>query len=141
MFKLSEACGTLRSVMAPLTSNTIAWVRSPILALIPIPAEVPCSTAIRSAQGVVKDFGVSLAQQYSKGLVEISQSSTGNGERDAHRVMDDYGLTLPIPMTDLQVDCEGNQLPTLRLRDWMSFILRHRPRGKHPAHLLETVPR
>ena len=86
-------------------------------------SEVPCSTAIRSAQGVVKDFGAELVRERSNGLLELARSSAANGERDAHRVMDEYGLTLPIPLCSLPVECEGNELPVLRLRDWMSFML------------------
>lgn len=90
-----------------------------------IPAQVACSTVIRSARGLVKDLGAQLAAEKSRGLVELSKASLKHAEHDCHKVMDSYGLTLPVPTVNLPTDREELRIPILRLRDWLTFVLRY----------------
>ena len=87
-------------------------------------AEATCRFTIRSARGVVADFGEKVAKQ-STGLLDLARCSEKNSERDAHRVMDSHGLGLPIPMTKLEVQISELDMQILRLRDWMQYILEH----------------
>ena len=85
-------------------------------------AEATCSSAVRSARGFVQDLGVEVARQ-SPGMVEVSRLPEKNAEERLHRVLDSFGLNLPIPETDLDVADPELRLPLLRLRDWVSFML------------------
>ena len=72
----------------------------------------------------MKDIGVQLANEKSKGLVELATSNLTHPEQECHRVMDSYGLTLPVSTVDLPARCDALRIPTLRLRDWFAFVLR-----------------
>ena len=87
-------------------------------------AEATCRSTIRSARGVIEDIGVETAKK-SSGLLNIARCSEKNSERDSHRVLDSFGLGLPIPMTDLNVNTTEIDMQILRLRDWMAYILEH----------------
>ena len=87
-------------------------------------AEATCRSTIRSARGVIEDIGVETAKK-SSGLLNIARCSEKKSERDSHRVLDSFGLGLPIPMTDLNVNTTEIDMQILRLRDWMAYILEH----------------
>jgi hypothetical protein len=70
----------------------------------------------------VADIGEDLAKK-SPGLVELAHCSEKNSERDTHNLLDKYGLSLPIPMTKLEVSTDEIDMQILRLRDWMGYIL------------------
>ena len=85
-------------------------------------SKATCRSTIRSARGLVADIGEDLAKK-SPGLVELAHCSEKNSERDTHNLLDKYGLSLPIPMTKLEVSTDEIDMQILRLRDWMGYIL------------------
>ena len=86
-------------------------------------AEATCVSAIRSARGLVNDLGADLAAR-SPGIVQVSKLSEAHSERGMHNLLDQYGLGLEIPFTQLPLDTDQNlDIPVLRLRDWASFLL------------------
>ena len=84
--------------------------------------------AIRTAKGVVDDTGP-VAASKSSGLSELARCREKDSERDGHRVIaKKYTLALPIRVTTLKkadgVTYPGD-LTVLRLKDWISFIVKH----------------
>lgn len=75
--------------------------------------------AIRTAKSVVEE------------VPEVAQSSVGalarchedHSERDAHRVSKRFGLTLPLPLTDILVG--GETVPFIKMTHWAEFLLQH----------------
>ena len=93
------------------------------LLVFPAFAKATCRSTIRSARGIVNDLGPVAAQQ-SRGLVLVSTCSEANSERDMHKVLDKFGLGLNIPFTQLPLRDKKVDIPVLRLRDWVSYLLR-----------------
>lgn len=58
------------------------------------------------------------------GIVEISRCSESHSERDVHSTLDKFGLGLQVPLTPLPLTNQQLDIPVLRLRDWVSFLLR-----------------
>lgn len=88
-------------------------------------AKAACRSSIRSARGLVADVGTTVAKNLSPGLLDMARCSQSNSERDTHRVLDSYGLALPIPLTKLDTKTDGCDVQFLRLSDWLTFILQH----------------
>lgn len=87
-------------------------------------AEATCSSAIRSCKGFVKDLGVEAARR-APGMVEVSRLPEKDAEERLHKVLDTYGLGLPIVESALDVGDPELRLPLLRLRDWVDFMLQN----------------
>lgn len=86
-------------------------------------AEASCAGVIRTARDVVADVGEEAAKK-SEGLVELSRKRPSNGERDCHRLMAKrYRLSLPVSKSILDVKDPALQLPIIRFREWMTFLL------------------
>lgn len=66
---------------------------------------------------MIADIGVEAAKK-SSGLLNIARCNEKKSERDSHRVLDSFGLGLPIPMTKLEVNTTEIDMQILRLRDW-----------------------
>ena len=87
-------------------------------------AEATCRSAIRTARNLVSDLGEKAGSV--RGLVDLAKCSETHSERDTHQLMvGKMKLSLPIPIHHVEgaVTENGEQLPTLRLRDWCKFIL------------------
>jgi len=52
----------------------------------------------------------------------LAQCSTKNSERDFHQIGKEYGLTIPVPLTDVQIS-KGVQIPVVLLSSWFRFLL------------------
>ena len=84
--------------------------------------------AIRTAKGVVDDIGLASASK-SGGLTELAMVSENHSERDGHHVIaKKFNLSLPLKTTTLMkapgINYPGD-LTVIRLKDWMTFIVRH----------------
>ena len=64
------------------------------------------------------------AGKKSPGLLQVAKLPEKDAEERLHRVLDTFGLSLPIPETELKVDDPEVRLPVLRLRDWVDFMVR-----------------
>lgn len=80
--------------------------------------KVPCSVAIRSAQAVLEE----VPEASSSSIAALGRCDRRNPERAVHRVADRYKLSLPIPMT--HVDVGEHRIPVLMMSDWARWILR-----------------
>lgn len=85
------------------------------------------ASAIRTARGVVEDFGEEAVASSSGGLVELSQCRLGNSERDGGRVIrKKFGLALPIEFSTLKktagISYKG-ELAMLKLKSWLAYIV------------------
>ena len=52
----------------------------------------------------------------------LAQRSEKNAERDVHKIGKDYGLTVPVPLTDVTIS-KGVQIPVVLLSSWFKFFL------------------
>ena len=96
-------------------------------------AEASCASVVRSARAVVADVGERAASK-SAGLIELSNRSERNAERDCRTLLTKkHGLALPIPQSrlDTRGEGEGEDVPVLHFRDWCNFSVN----GNH-THLL-----
>ena len=96
-------------------------------------AEASCASVVRSARAVVADVGERAASK-SAGLIELSNRSERNAERDCRTLLTKkHGLALPIPQSrlDTRGEGEGEDVPVLHFRDWCNFLVN----GNH-THLL-----
>ena len=74
---------------------------------------------MRVARDVVSDIGEAAASS-SGGLRALASLDERHAERDSHRLMaNQLKLSLPVPVSCLK----GTAFPTLRLRDWMDFVI------------------
>ena len=74
---------------------------------------------MRVARDVVSDIG-EVAASSSGGLSALASCSDRHTERDSHRLIaKQLKLSLPVPIATLA----GTVFPTLRLRDWMDFVI------------------
>eukprot|EP00438_Fugacium_kawagutii_P015138 Skav220607 [mRNA] locus=scaffold507:143470:153073:+ [translate_table: standard] len=90
----------------------------------------PCSSAIRAAQAVVEE--VPAAANTTIGV--LAQCSTKHSESSVHKIAKDYKLTLPIPLTPVEIS-KDDQIPVCLLSSWLQFIL-----SLNLWHLLSGLP-
>ncbi|CAE7212401.1 unnamed protein product [Symbiodinium sp. CCMP2592] len=84
--------------------------------------QAACSSAVRTARNVVRDFGDAAAS--SGGLIQLSKCSDTNAERDTHRLLTKrLHLSLETYVPLRSVTQNGNKLTILHLQDWMRFLL------------------
>ena len=83
-------------------------------------AEASCSSAVRVAKNVVRDFGKSVSR--SSGLEAVSKCGARSAERDTHRLLvKKFRLSLPVPISKLGRGRLSHSV--LRLTDWMQFLV------------------
>ena len=108
-------------------SSTFPYPTCPI----PFLAEATCSSAIRTANNIVKDIGEQAARA-SGGLLELAKCNERNAEETTHRLLvGKLGLSLPIPLKpmtpeDHPITEDDPVYSCLLLSDWARFILQHR---------------
>lgn len=78
--------------------------------------EVPCSVAIRTAKAVVSE----VPQAASSSIGALGRCDERNPERAVHRMTQKFNLTLPIPLTKIDI---LEQVSILKMTDWAKFIL------------------
>lgn len=84
-----------------------------------------CRAAIRTAKGLVSDFGES-AKHCSPGLSELAACREDHSERGVHSIIEKYNLSVPIPLTVLPkapgVIYPG-EMRGLSLCDWAQWLV------------------
>ena len=88
-------------------------------------AEASCASAVRVARNVVRDFGREAARR--TGLEQLSRCNVNSAEKETNRLLcKRYKLSLPICMSHLPSEDTGKGPPCLKMRHWLSFLLRKR---------------
>ena len=80
-------------------------------------AQVPCTTAIRFARAVEEE----IPQASSSSLHSLAMCSEAHSERDVHSVALRHNLTIPIPLST--VDLDDQPVNVLRMTDWAKWIM------------------
>ena len=75
--------------------------------------------AIRTANAVTRE----VPEATGSSLGRLAKCSEKNSERDTHRLTQNVGLTLPIPLSPLKLDC--GEISFLKGTDWASFVMRY----------------
>ena len=83
-------------------------------------SKAPCAEAIRTAQSIMKDIGASSSCLSDTGIPELAACHVDHSEHDMHRVVQSFGLELPIPLTPVP----NTDAVALRLTDWADFLLK-----------------
>ena len=82
-------------------------------------AKVPCTVAIRTARALVEE----VPQVATSSVGQLAKFREDHSERDVQKLSKKMRLTLPIPLSDVQVGSE--MVPMLRMSDWSKFIFQH----------------
>ena len=88
-------------------------------------SEAPACEVGRLARGFREDVG-----ETSSGVASASKVADTHGERDSQRLFRKFGLTLAIPISQLDVEGEDgsiSSLPYLKMSDFFGFLLRKYP--------------
>ena len=74
----------------------------------------------------------------SAGAEAASKVHVTHGERDSHKIFRKFGLSLKVPVSELQVEGEGGPLliPHLKIRDFAALLIRRHPRLLLGGHRL-----
>lgn len=89
------------------------------MCLKPMPGpEASCASTINTAKAVVEEAGNSVSQS----LHDLASQNVGHSEHAFHKVIAEYGLSLNIPLTNVDVAGFGS-FPILLMTDWLKFVL------------------
>ena len=80
--------------------------------------EASCASTINTAKAVVEEAGPAVSQS----LHDLASKSVNHSEDSFHKVVTEYGLSLEVPLTTVEVD-EFGSFPILRMSDWLYFLL------------------
>ena len=80
--------------------------------------EASCASTINTAKAVVDEAGPAVSQS----LHDLASKSVNHSEDSFHKVVREYGLSLEVPLTTVEVD-EFGSFPILRMSDWLYFLL------------------
>lgn len=78
----------------------------------------PCSSTIRAAQAVVEE----IPSASGTSIGALASCTASHSERDVHKVSKQFGLGLPIPLTQVEIS-KGIQIPVILLSSWANFFL------------------
>lgn len=81
------------------------------------PPEASCSSSIRTAQAVVEEAH----DLVSPALRKLAKSSEGHSERSFKKTIDEQGLALEVPLTEMSFDKHSFQV--LLLSDWIDLVV------------------
>ena len=123
-FQNLPQCGTTWHGISPLP------LQPSIRFSFPRMAEASCASVVRSARAVVADVGERAASK-SAGLIELSNRSERNAERDCRTLL--TKKTWAGTANSLKVgwitrgEGEGEDVPVLHFRDWCNFSVNGKP--------------
>ena len=84
-------------------------------------AEASCTSQIETARAVASELGPAGAR--TAGLDKWANIRDQNSERDAHNVIREQRLTLPIKLDWMSL--ESLRLPWISPRSWLSYLVKH----------------
>ena len=84
-------------------------------------AEASCTSQIETARAVASELGPAGAR--TSGLDKWANIRDQNSERDAHNVIREQRLTLPIKLDWMSL--ESLRLPWISPRSWLSYLVKH----------------
>lgn len=81
--------------------------------------QVPCSHAVGTAKAAVRDN-----PDQTRALREFAGLPLKDAEDGAHRILKEYGLTLPLPIHKMDLGIDGvHEFPYLKFSDWLRYLM------------------
>ena len=81
-------------------------------------AEASCAASLRTAKAVVREAGDSV----SPALISLANKSESHAESAFHSTLQEQGLALEVPLTELHIDSRQS-FEVLLMSDWLKLIL------------------
>ena len=85
-----------------------------------VDAKASCAAAVRSAKAAAKEAG----QHIASSTAALAEKSEGHAEESCHKLIDQYGLALELPMTMVELHDGNEKYPVFLLSSWMDLILK-----------------